>query len=472
MRIEFLKKDGNDRLMLIFAGWSTLPEMYRSLAREGWDLAVVSGIDSLDFDFYQIKDYPTIYLYAWSLGVDAANRIFAYRQNLLTRAIAINGTCKPVDDKEGIPAAIFTGTAEGLDERNLRKFRRRMVGSSDALEILEASLQQPDEIEQLRSELFAVREREDIAKGITWDRAFISNSDAIFPSVNQLAFWKNGREKGWLKGDIIEVEGPHLPDLQYIVNLTIPNPKKIGETFFRALPTYDSAAEAQRRICEHLTGSLRLVLAERQGKFSAPKNILEIGVGTGSFTKSYSSLINPATATFVDLYECERLGLFRGENYVEADAESWISEVPAKRFDLILSASTIQWFVNPELFFRNAARTLNDDGLLICSTFGTGNLHELDSLRPTPIYYRSKEEIEKMLENYFDVVFVETEEITLKFPDVRSLLLHLKKTGVRGSASAGKNLSEISNLLTKDKNGCYTLTYCPIYIIASKSKKL
>lgn len=457
MRIDFLKHTDSDRLILIFAGWSTQPGLYTASGREDWDLAVVSGYADLDFDFSVIERYPTIYLYAWSLGVEAANKIFGMCPDCISAAFAINGTPTPVEDHKGIPQAIFEGTLNTLNERNLRKFRRRMAGSAEALAVLESTLSAPDDIEALKSELLAVLHRGAGPK-FRFDRVFISEEDAIFPAGNQRNAWND--ELG--NDAICELSGPHLPDFKNIINLTIPDPKIIGSRFREALSTYDSEAEAQKRI------STRLTELTVEAGLSRPERILEIGAGSGCFTRRYSPLIKPLEADYIDLYECGPFGCAPKEEYIVADAEKWLHGISSDSFDAILSASAIQWFVNPAQFFADAAKALKPGGKLICSSFTTGNLAELDKLRPSPIIYRTTEQYRRWLAANFKEFTIEEEEIPLRFNDLRSLLLHMRHTGVSGSRSYGLTLAKIRSLLKKNPDGCYTITYRPIYITAIK----
>ena len=151
------------------------------------------------------------------------------------------------------------------------------------------------------------------------------------------------------------------------------------------------------------------------------------------------------------------------ERYVTADAEQWMAEAEADTFDFIASASTIQWFVDPRGFFRNAARLLKPGGRLICSTFVSGNLAELDALRPAPIIYHSSDEIYRMAAASFGNVSIEEEDIPVVFDSPRQALMHLKLTGVAGTAK-----SNIRNLLTS-LPARPSLTYRALYIRAIKN---
>lgn len=114
------------------------------------------------------------------------------------------------------------------------------------------------------------------------------------------------------------------------------------------------------------------------------------------------------------------------------DAEDLVKELSsseANSYDAIISASSIQWLVDHESFFRNVARLLKDGGIFACSTFTSGNLHELLGVNPFCLVYRSRERLRGMLEDKFSNVMHSEEEIIVEFPGTRQLMLHLQKTG-------------------------------------------
>ncbi len=128
MQIEYIVREDNTRLLLIFAGWSTDASAFGGLVCPGYDVAVLSGYTDLSVpdDF---SGYSEIVVMAWSLGVWAASNVLArYRKLPVTLTVAVNGTETPVSDTEGIPERIYRSTLDGLTAQSLLKFRRRMGG--------------------------------------------------------------------------------------------------------------------------------------------------------------------------------------------------------------------------------------------------------------------------------------------------------------------------------------------------------
>lgn len=465
MRHQFINQEGNSRLILIFAGWGSDPVLYEDIQRRGWDTLVVWDYRDPTFPFELLNDYTTVYVYAWSMGVWAAEPVLSRISP--TAAFAVNGTASPRSDAEGIPKAVYDGTLETLSERNLLKFRLRMAGDRERAAQLEELLPHSD-IEELREELDVIRRTGAHSEESTlWTRAYIGRGDRIFPPSAQNVHWKRrGTE-------IIEATLPHYWPLAAIVAATIADPGKVGEHFRQATATYDSHADAQRLIADRLTSIIGSVI-DPVAVSGTSRRSLEIGSGTGLLTRLYGPLLHPSEATFVDLYPLPRYHIAPCEHYVTADAEEWIDTMArqtaagnADRWDWLLTASVIQWFANQERFFRNAAEVILPGGSLFAATFTRGNLHELDAVRPSPLVYRTADELTSMASRYFSEVNTWEEEIRLRFPGVREALLHIKHTGTAGSGEA-VGVHRLLDGLHREADGSTSLTYKVLYIHAAR----
>ena len=461
MKLDFTTRmPGNTRLILLFSGWSTSVALYSGIEKPGWDTAVVTDYSDLQFPTEVLSDYSTIYLYCWSLGVWAASRVIP--ADKITMAFAVNGTENPVDDRYGIPEKIFHGTAAGLDERTLYKFRRRMLGKSQETDIAALSADSLPPVE-LKHELEYIAGMAQIPADnspICWRRVYIGDQDMIFPPQNQHRAWRHISERC---REIYVCEGePHYISLKRIVDTTIPDTCKVGQRFEDSSDSYDSNALAQLRIAEKLTGMLRT------SDVAPHSSVLEIGQGTGLFTKLYAKVINPASIEFVDIYQTPALNVADKEIYHVEDAEIWMEKHKAT-FDLLVSASTIQWFRNPIRFFENGSRLLNKDGILVCSTFLPGTLEIFDRFRPSPMLYIRKDELIEAAGRWFGNVETEELKIELTFSDAKKALLHLNHTGVGGSFGRFASLREVVKSIST-QNGDVSLTFNALCIKAYNRK--
>lgn len=455
MKIDFLHtKDTHTRLILIFAGWSAGPEIAEEVSLPGWDVAVVHDFSEFELDVAFLDRYYTVYLFAWSFGVMAASRLLPAER--ITAAFAMNGTINPIDDLMGIPVDIFRGTLEGLSPKSLMKFRRRMMPDAASLENLNVHgnfIADEDSVDNLRHQLEVVYAHQHYpAAELPWVRAYLGSNDRIFPIENMRRSWREDADV-----QIVESDDYHYMDLRMVISSVISNPEEVSRKFTKAKSTYDTHAIAQY--------SAAMKLSDRLGQMNPRHDgvIVEIGCGTGLFTREYSRMITPRKGIFVDIVETGPFDIAEEEEYICADAEHWICEQPDAFCDAILSASAIQWFADIPRFLSECSRVLRDGGVLAISTFLPGNLEELDALRPSPLIYPTVEMLEREMRRHFSDVRVEADEIRVEFKSAREVLMHLKHTGVGGSAPGSSGgLTDMSHLRT--------LTYRPVYVTGRKSR--
>lgn len=459
MKYKWLRCDGNSRLVLLFAGWGTDASYYDGISAEGWDVLVCYDFDDYEFDTSLTSRYDTVYLYAWSLGVHAAACALRGVKNI-TAAFAINGTEHPCDDGRGIPSAVFLGTRDNLDMRNLTKFRKRMFASSaDYAQAAERLPQSPD-IEALKRQLTVASTTEVKEPALFWTRAYISASDRIFPAAAQRMAWTD-HPSGC---EVCEREGAHAVNIAKIVASTIPNPRLVGRKFEASVPTYDANATAQRMIASRLAAIVAGSGVAHGGR------MLEIGQGTGLSTRMFAEQLTPSEIDCVDLYRTPELQLGVTARYHTGDAERWVAEAEGC-WDYILSASAIQWFADLRGFIRNASLRLSENGVLACSTFAPGNLGEFDALRPSPMLYRTQECIRGWLEEFFVNVETSVEDIRVTFPTAKDALMHLRLTGVGGSSNTKLGMGPLIDAIPRDEHGRCYLTYRPLYFIAQRKRR-
>ncbi len=412
MKIEFIKRGAATRLILLFAGWSTDPRYYYDCVVVGWDKTVES-----DYPDMSVPQNPsqnsTIYIFAYSLGVWAAAQCGINA----TAKIAICGSEMPVSDQYGIPEAVYYATAEGLTVDSLKKFHRRMGGDRDSINRIQPLLPVSPDVEALKDELYAIAAAQGkVFSESRWDRAYIAEQDRIFPCGNLEAFWNQRPEVVMVKKS-----GSHAIDISQIIKEVIPDHSAIGEAFSSAYQTYNAHAVVQKEICCRMGEIIFVSLSERSSKIDS---LLEIGVGQGLLTNVWQKLIHPSKATYIDLVATPKFGFSPSEEYLVADAEEWLKN-SSEKYDVILSASTIQWFADPIGFIQTIKNHLNPDGFAVISTFTKGNLHELDAIRPCPLIYHTAEEY-KEIPN----VIVEEWAQPLSFSSIREMLMHIRHTGV------------------------------------------
>ncbi len=152
--------------------------------------------------------------------------------------------------------------------------------------------------------------------------------------------------------------------------------EQIKKQFNHAKNTYDQHAIVQQAMAKQLSN-----LLPKDGKI---KNILEIGCGTGLFTKFLLQQYPNASLLAVDLAEeminkaKQQLQSFSQVQFLTADIEELeISAFPP--FDLIVSNAVIQWLQSKQKTLQTLTASLQPNGWFLASTFGPKTFSELQT---------------------------------------------------------------------------------------------
>ncbi|RKE42630.1 malonyl-ACP O-methyltransferase BioC [Sphingobacterium detergens] len=250
--------------------------------------------------------------------------------------------------------------------------------------------------------------------------------------------------------------------------------QRIRSRFSKAAQSYHSAAVVQGQIAEKMINLLRNLF------LISPDRVLEIGCGTGFFSRLLLQYLSPKHTIFNDI--CPEmiksvmnivLSQHSSQHYsfICADAETF--SLP-DGLDLITSCSTIQWFEDPSAFFARCHTALHAHGILAFSTFGEENMREISSTTGVGLTYRTQSALLTELSALgYEILLVEEELMSLTFETPLQVLSHLKKTGVTGIKNHRWTKSKLQAYCTEyiDRYAVGTrvpLTYHPIYIIAKK----
>lgn len=250
------------------------------------------------------------------------------------------------------------------------------------------------------------------------------------------------------------------------------NKELMAERFTKAVGTYTLQAQVQQQIANKMIG-----LLQRNLPASPPRRIVEFGCGTGIYSRLLLGSLQPERLLLNDLC-CEMINsccdlLSERVAFLPGDAEHIL--FPPET-ELITSCSTLQWFEQPEAFFRRCNSYLSACGYFAFSTFGRENLTEIRQLTGNGLAYRSRGELEAALLPLYDIVHSEEEIIPLTFDAPMEVLRHLKQTGVTGTAVhhwTRTSLQRFCQQYTRQfgQGESVSLTYHPIYIIAKKKEQ-
>ncbi len=185
---QYFVDNKSDKLVVIFCGWGSNQNCF-DLTDKTADFLVLYDYRTPDFDYEIVNKHKTVRVFAWSLGVWAANAYFKAENP--AEAVAYNGTLFPVDDCLGIPPAIFDGTIANFSERSLYKFRRRMCGgNAEDFSARCAGINTDDLGDELKFIRSAYNLPGKLNPMLNWKHAYYGQNDKIFTPQNQLAAWQ------------------------------------------------------------------------------------------------------------------------------------------------------------------------------------------------------------------------------------------------------------------------------------------
>ena len=245
----------------------------------------------------------------------------------------------------------------------------------------------------------------------------------------------------------------------------------VRNSFSRYARYYDRYSDIQR-IC-----ALRLISRIRSGPLS---RILDVGCGTGCYTRLLRDKFPHSKIRAVDV-SSEMIEV-AAEKLKDADIEFDVIDGEDvrldKKYDLITSNASFQWFEDLEGALTNYKAALNTGGMILFSAFGPLTFRELqDSVRGlsgtefsvVSSGFTGRRGLETMLNGIFDDTQVEEMIHRQDHGSVTELLRNIKYTGVRAdgipwkrmwTARALGGLEDIYRKMHKDIVATYQVFFC------------
>ncbi|WP_425271869.1 malonyl-ACP O-methyltransferase BioC [Rodentibacter myodis] len=243
--------------------------------------------------------------------------------------------------------------------------------------------------------------------------------------------------------------------------------QRIQQHFQKALNRYDANALVQKKINQQLIAQLIPNLPA-----TPLDHVLELGCGTGLLSEQLQQQIQAKHWILNDLCDvknCLHKRLSQPFEFYCGDAEQFPF---TRKYDLIITASAVQWFHHKAEFIQHCKVGLKPDGLLAIATFGQENLKEIRTLTQIGLDYPDLSDWKEWLQTNFDLLYGETTTEELTFPTPISVLQHLKNTGVTATGKGHwtkqqlntfiKQYQQQFSLLSKKVR----LTYQPLWLIA------
>jgi len=267
----------------------------------------------------------------------------------------------------------------------------------------------------------------------------------------------------------------------------MPSRISIKKRFSLASEHYDEHAVVQNNISHELSGLVD------NGYY---ENVLEIGTGTGFLTGFLTSKIDFKNFFSLDIsYRMIEMARkkFKHIHFFVADGE----EIPTiSRFDLIVTSSTLQWFLNPQesmpdlfnlfdkqlkLFASNSAsqNCLDKDGIFLFSVFVKGTFKELIEavektgfgsyfpLRDSSFYLR-------IIERFLNIECYYEKSYDVYYKTAMDFLKSIKMTGANYTLNKNPKRSNFFEFLrfidgNFREDGKIKITYKSLFVRARKS---
>ena len=251
--------------------------------------------------------------------------------------------------------------------------------------------------------------------------------------------------------------------------------ERVAQCFKASASTYEESAIVQKEISRQLVAIIR-----RYATDTEYSRVLEIGCCTGNLTEMFCVSASIGTFYLNDLvpdfcsYTEERIAKSVGRvSLLPGDIEK--TPLPSN-LDLVISSSTFQWMTDLKALICNIAEALNDSGYLAFSIFSPGTMGEINALTGRGLRYHTQENLLAMLGDYFQVISIHSEIKRLFFPSVRSVLHHIRETGVGGLDRYRWNLQKLKDFERRYINQFLSedglpVTYNSTFVIAEKKKR-
>lgn len=202
--------------------------------------------------------------------------------------------------------------------------------------------------------------------------------------------------------------------------------KRVATHFSRAAETYLHAADVQREVADECAGLLP------PGHFPL---VVEIGAGGGLLAGALAARFSWDRYLGLDIARGMLAGLGDDGRTLLVTADGEAAPLAPGRADLLVSASTMQWYERPEYSIPENLRLLRQGGRFALSLFVRGTLAELARVSAetgfgTVAALPEVHEVLGVMDSTRDVLYgFQTVNYTRNYPSVREFLRRLQHTG-------------------------------------------
>lgn len=210
--------------------------------------------------------------------------------------------------------------------------------------------------------------------------------------------------------------------------------------FNQAAPHYETEARLQKEIAHRL-------LERLHSEPLQPQTVVDLGCGTGALTRELGKLYRKAHFYALDIAPAmlqqarqHAPRWFSRQHFCCADARRL--PLATASVDLLVSNLMLQWCGDYAQVFREVARVLKTDGVLLFSSFGPDTLTELRAswaVVDNAVHVNDFVDIQSLGDGLSQAglrqVVMDVDWLTMTFADVPSALRHLQKIGAHNVLS-------------------------------------
>lgn len=244
---------------------------------------------------------------------------------------------------------------------------------------------------------------------------------------------------------------------------------QVKRAFSGATETYDENAVLQREVADRLLQHIEFTKIN-------PRRILDVGCGTGYFTRLISQRFKKADVTALDLSE----GMVKATSQAHGRRMPWhgkhhhiVSDgcsLPFAdgSFGLVCSSLAMQWVNDPKAMMREMRRVLAPGGLILFSTFGRRTLSELRqslaeiSSERTGLVLPFPDVTslgDSLMELAVALPVTDADLFTLTYPNTMALVRELKHIGASSAAIKNRPSGLYGRALLRELDAVYSAKY-------------
>lgn len=254
--------------------------------------------------------------------------------------------------------------------------------------------------------------------------------------------------------------------------------KEAIQSFSKAAHTYEQSADIQRYVGDKLISSINV---------QDPTHILDLGCGTGFFTKKLAKQFPNSQIIAIDISDpmiglAKRVNNIKNINYIQSNISDYQF---SEKEDILFSNAAFQWVNSPRSIFKTISDCAKPGFKAYISVFGPNTFNELSKALNACLSYPVKldsesflriQEWQNIVNPLFDQVSLKQDLITKVYPNSLALLKHIKNTGTQGRDKKINGLwtkSTINKLdsFFNENYGEVQITYQIYYLTLSNAAK-